>query len=159
LFRSQVDHAENIEPVDWDTLQIVETHDDQDRIELISEDHMYELLGLREKETSSVLAQTFDCQMDEHCVDGADTHVGDGIPSEMVISYDKNNPPMEVGTLYPSMEEFNMVVRQFAINKEFDLGTIKSDKRRYRCYCKSSEDCPWKISGSKHKEQKIVKVN
>jgi hypothetical protein len=77
----------------------------------------------------------------------------------MVISYDKNNPPMEVGTVYPSMEEFKMAVRQFAINNEFDLGTEKSDKHRYRCYCKSSADCPWKINGIKHKEQKTVEVN
>jgi hypothetical protein len=110
--------------VDWDSLRIVETHDDEGRIELISEDHISELLGLRE-ETTVAPAHTFECQMDEQCVDDADTPISDGIPSEMVISYDKNNPPMEVGTLYPSMQEFKMAVRQFAINKEFDLGTKK----------------------------------
>jgi hypothetical protein len=30
-----------------------------------------------------------------------------------------------------TMEEFKMAVRQFSINKEFDLGTEKSDKQRY----------------------------
>jgi hypothetical protein len=44
---------------------------------------------------------------------------------------------------------------KFAINKEFDLGTEKSDKQRYGCYCKSSADCPWKINGIKHKEKKL----
>jgi hypothetical protein len=38
----------------------------------------------------------------------------------MVISYDKNNPPMDIGTVYPTMES-KMAVRQFAINKEFEL--------------------------------------
>jgi hypothetical protein len=150
--------VENLELVDWDSLRIVETHDDEGRIKLISEDHMCELLGLRE-ETTVVPTHTFECQMDEQCADGADTPITDDIPSDMVISYDKNNPPMEVGTVYPSMEEFKMAVRQFAINKEFDLGTEKSDKQRYRCYCKSSADCPWKINGIKHKEQKTVEVN
>ena len=28
---------------------------------------------------------------------------------------------MDVGTIYPTMEEFKMAVRQYAINKEFDL--------------------------------------
>ena len=52
-----------------------------------------------------------------------------------VISYDKNNPPMDVGTIYPTMEEFKMALRQYAINNEFDLVTGKSDKMRYRCFC------------------------
>jgi hypothetical protein len=76
----------------------------------------------------------------------------------MVISYDKNNPTKDVGTIYPTMVEFKMAVRQFAINKEFELGTEKSDTR-YMCYCKSSGDCPWKINGSKHKGQNTVEVN
>jgi hypothetical protein len=41
---------------------------------------------------------------------------------------------MEVGTLYPKMDEFKLVVRQFAINKEFDLGVEKSCKTRYRAF-------------------------
>jgi hypothetical protein len=77
----------------------------------------------------------------------------------MVISYDKNKPQMSVGIVYPSMPEFKMAVRQFAINEEFDLGTEKSDTKRYRCYCKSSEDCPWRINGTKHKGQSTVEVN
>jgi diadenosine tetraphosphatase ApaH/serine/threonine PP2A family protein phosphatase len=76
--------VENLELVDWDSLQIVETHDDEGRIEIISEDHMCELLGLR-RETTTGPSHTFECQMDEQCVDGADTPISDGIPSEMVI--------------------------------------------------------------------------
>ena len=76
-----------------------------------------------------------------------------------VISYDKNNPPMDVGTIYPTMEEFKMAVRQYAINKEFDLGTGKSDKTRYKCFCKSSGVYPWKINGTKHKGQSTVEVS
>ena len=40
-----------------------------------------------------------------------------------MISYDKDHPKMDLGTIYPSMTEFRMVVQQFAINEEFDLGT------------------------------------
>jgi hypothetical protein len=91
--------------------------------------------------------------------DGAAIPISDAVPSEVVISYDKNNPPIVVGTLYPTMEEFKMAVRQYAINKEFDLGTEKSDTKRYRCFCKSSDDCSWKINSSKHKGQSTVEVN
>jgi hypothetical protein len=85
--------------------------------------------------------------------DGAAIPTSDVVPSEVLISYDKNNPPMVVGTLYPTMEEFKMAVRQYAINKEFDLETEKSHTKIYRCLCKSSDDCLWKINGSKHKGQ------
>ena len=151
---------ENIAGVDWNSLHIVETHDDEGRIALISENRMYELLGLREEEHTSVPAEVFDSRMDEQGDnDGAAIPTSDDVPSEVVISYDKNNPPMDVGTIYPTMEDFKMAVRQYAINNEFDLGTEKSDKKRYRCFCKSSDDCPWKINGTKHKEQSTVEVN
>ncbi|CAN6274954.1 unnamed protein product [Urochloa humidicola] len=156
--RSQVTHVENMETIDWDSLQIVETHDEEGRIALMSENQLCELLGFREEETTLVPAEEINCRMDEHCVDGANIPISDALPSEMVISYDKDNPSMDLGTVYPSMEEFKMAVRQFAINKEFELGTEKSDKKRYRCYCKSSKDCPWRINGTKHKGQSTVEV-
>ena len=75
--------------------------------------------------------------------DGAAIPTNDAIPGEMVISYDKNNPSMDLGTLYPKMEEIKMAVRQFAINKKFDLGTEKSCKTRYWAFCKSGgKDSP-----------------
>jgi hypothetical protein len=153
-----------MEVVDWNSLWIVETHDEEGLIELMSENQMYEILGLREEETNVVPTKAFDCPMDENYVNVADLPiseipVSDVVPNEVVISYDKNNPQMSVGIVYPSMEEFKMVVRQFAINKEFELGTEKSDTKRYRCYCKSSEDCSWRINGSKLKGQSIVEVN
>jgi hypothetical protein len=55
--------------VDWDSLQIVETHDDEGRIALISENQMYELLGLREEETNIVPMEVFDRRMDEQGLD------------------------------------------------------------------------------------------
>jgi len=113
-----------VEIVDWDSLQIVETHDDEGCIALMSEKQMCEILGLTEEET-----HLDEGQMNEQSVDiekGIDTEQGvdtegaaiptsDAIPSEMVISYDKNNPPMDIRTIYPSMEEFKMAVQQFAI--------------------------------------------
>ncbi|CAN6274388.1 unnamed protein product [Urochloa humidicola] len=50
--RYQTDNVENMERVDWDSLQIVETHDDEGRIELISENQIYELFGLRQEEAT-----------------------------------------------------------------------------------------------------------
>jgi hypothetical protein len=38
---------------------------------------------------------------------------------------------MARGNLYPSMVDFKLALRQYAINKEFEFGTTKSDKLRY----------------------------
>ena len=94
----EVDHGQS---VDWDSLQIVETHDDECRIALVSEKQMCEILGLREEETHVDEGQMNEQGVDnEQCVDnmqGVDTDGAaiptcDAIPSELVISYDKNNP-------------------------------------------------------------------
>ncbi|XP_037465458.1 uncharacterized protein LOC119337427 isoform X4 [Triticum dicoccoides] len=90
--------------------------------------------------------------------DGAAIPVSDVIPNEVVITYDKDHPKMDLGTMYPSMKEFRLAVRQFAINEEFDIGTEKSDKKRFRGFCKSSEDCPWRIVGSLQDDKCTVKV-
>jgi hypothetical protein len=74
----------------------------------------------------------------EQDIDGADIPTSDVVLGEMVISYDKNNPSVEVGTMYPTMEEFKLVVRQFTIKKEFHLGVEKLCKTIYRAFCKSS---------------------
>ena len=94
--------------------------------------------------------------------DGAAIPTSDEVLGEMVISYDKNNSSMEVGTLYPTMEEFKLTVRQFAINKEFDLGVEKSCKTTYMAFCKSGDEdcpCPWRINGTKQKGQAAMEVN
>jgi hypothetical protein len=54
--------------------------------------------------------------------------VHDSLNSKPVFSWDKDNPHMYVGTLYPCMDEFTMVVRQHAIVNEFELGIEKSNK-------------------------------
>jgi hypothetical protein len=160
-----------MERVDWATIQIVETHDDEGRIEIMSESQMCELLGLRDEGTPNIPTQGFDCRMDEQGndnelgqdIDGAAIPTNDVVPGEIIISYDKNNPSMKVGTQYPTMEEFKLAVRQFAIKKEFHLGVEKSCKQRYRAYCKSGDKstgpCPWKINGRKLDGSATVEVN
>jgi hypothetical protein len=169
--RPQVDDVENMETIDWSSIKIVETHDDEGRIDLMSESKIYELLGLTDEVTTNVPTPAFDFRMDEvegndneveQNTDGAAIPTSDVVPCEIVISYDKNNPSMEVGTVYPNMDEFRLAVRQYAINKEFNLGVEKSCKTRFRAYCKSGDEgcpCPWRINGNKQKGQLTVEVN
>jgi hypothetical protein len=133
----------------------------------MSESQICELFGLSEEGVPNMQTQG---QVDEQGhdvvlepdVDGAAIPTSDVVPGEMVISYDKNNPIMEVGTLYPTMEEFKLAVRQFAINEEFHLGVKKSCKTIYRAFCKSDDEgcpCPWRINGRKMKGQATVEVS
>jgi hypothetical protein len=130
---------------------------------------MCEILGLTDEGTTNIPTQGSDCRMDEQGndnelgedIDGATIPTSDAVPGEMVISYDKNNPSMEVGTMYPTMEEFKLTVLHFAI-KEFHLGVEKSCKAIYRAFCKSGDEgcpCPWRINGKKMKGSAIMEVN
>lgn len=151
--------------VDWENLQIVERQDDEGRIEMISEEQIWDLLGLRDEDESAKKKEEDNAKSGKICVprqmednEGGAAVVTDSIPDEIVISYDKENPVMDLGSLYPTMDEFRMALRQFAIHNEFDLGTHKSDKKRFRGFCKSSEDCPWRIVGSRQDDNRSVKV-
>ena len=154
-----------MDPIDWTTLQIVETHDDEGRIELMSESQMCELLDIRDESAPNTAIPTNDEQRHDNAVgqnvDGAAIPSNDEVPGEMVISYDKNKPSMEVGTVYPNMEEFKLAVRQYAINNEFDIKVEKSCKTIYRAFCKSGDKgcrCPWRINGRKIKGTTTVEV-
>ncbi|XP_039803822.1 uncharacterized protein LOC120667900 [Panicum virgatum] len=132
------EHPHQGQLVDWDTLQIVERQDEEEgRMELIDEDQMYVLLGLRDEDDKAeqaakeaVAAASADgdkgkapAMEDTH---GAAIPVDDDIPGERMILYDPNKPSMDLGTVYPSMEEFRLAVRQFAINEEFELKIVKT---------------------------------
>ena len=55
---------------------------------------------------------------------------------------------------YPCMDDFRMAIKQHAIVNEFQLGTDKSDKERFRGYC-SSNGCSWKIRARTQKDGSV----
>ncbi|KAJ1272938.1 hypothetical protein BS78_06G241200 [Paspalum vaginatum] len=110
--------------IDWDNLQIAESQDDEGRIAMISEDQIYVLLGLRDEEDErAVNGQEAQVRTTHINMNSGDTVVGaaipvrDHVPDEIVIGYDKDNPSMELGTLYPTMKDFMMALKQFAISE------------------------------------------
>jgi hypothetical protein len=70
---------------------------------------------------------------------GAAIPVDDAIPEERVLVYDPNKPCMDIGTVFPSMVDFRLAVRQFAINKQFGLHTAKTDRERFIGKCLGAE--------------------
>jgi hypothetical protein len=71
-------------------------------------------------------------------------HDTEFIPEDTLVMYDKLNPVMRVGSLYPNMKEFRLAMRQYAINKEFELGREATNTTWYRGLC-HGDQCPWKI--------------
>jgi hypothetical protein len=66
------------------------------------------------------------------------------------MEYDKEDPPMVVGSTYPNMAEFKIALSQHAIKKEFEFNMEKSAPYRFRPYCSRWKDdnCPWRLHAS-----------
>jgi hypothetical protein len=153
--------------VDWDLIQIQEEKEEEGITELCSEEQVYALLGLsREDEREEEMATDSKSRadgpnasivLDIEGVEDVPMVVNDYILQETVMEYDKNNPSLDVGTIYPCMEDFRLAVRQYSINKEFELNIRATSKSRYRGYCKGG-DCPWSVSGFKKKGEVAVMV-
>lgn len=88
--------------INWDTLQIIDPHDEEGRIEIVDDDEMYKLLGLREEDEATEkatndnapAAATNDNAPDPLGNDtlGAAIPVDDDIPGERVVVHDPNKP-------------------------------------------------------------------
>jgi hypothetical protein len=81
-------------------------------------------------------------------------------PPMPIICYDKLDPPMSVGSIYPNMQAFKLALSQHAVNHEFEFNTEKSDPGRLRAYCsrKREEGCRWRIHASTMKDNVTIKV-
>jgi hypothetical protein len=97
--------------IDWDTLQIVESQDEEGRIEIVDDDRMYELIGLRaEDEAVEKAGEAFKMQegdvnrsySENETIDAA-IPIDDEIPDERVMLHDPDKPCIDIRTVYPSM--------------------------------------------------------
>jgi hypothetical protein len=126
---------------------VEETNNEEERNDVTSEQGLYYQLGLdnqddrREDDSSaSRFGNSIPCE-DEL---GAGISCSDSVLDETRTIYDMNNPVMEPGSLYATMHHFRLAIRQYAINKEFEIGIEATNKTRFRGYCKGP-DCPWSI--------------
>jgi hypothetical protein len=158
--------------IDWSSF-IIENAENKDNGEtsdmfrICDEDEMYAFLGLGDEDEEmnrthpepSNFASHF--SLESNSFDPSDVDAAmpvDDENAEMVnILHDVDHPNLKLGTLYPSMKEFRLAVRQYAINEEFELGITKSDRNRYRVYCKGNDcTCPWKLNGSTRPDSSVM---
>jgi hypothetical protein len=75
------------------------------------------------------------------------------------VDYDKNDPPMTEGTVYPNMDAFKIALASHAVKYEFNYDIEKSDPGRYRVSCSfKSEGCRWRIHAATLPDGVRVKV-
>ncbi len=158
--------------IDWDGLEIapILEADVGSSVPLMGEDDMYAFVGLRaederaeqarlqaENQRDSAPNPAADVAQGDLNLNEAEIDVNDVVPGEAGVFYDRDDPPMEVGSLYMSMVEFRSAVRQHDIKGQFELGTEKIDTERFRGYC-TAEGCPWAIVARLQPDGKSVKV-
>jgi hypothetical protein len=112
--------------IDWDTLQIVETVDEEGRLEGASEDQLFAILGLKaEKERAEKDREAANKHSAQKVVPPIGVDVGDAavpiddrIADERLILYGKDNPELKLEARFPCMEEFRLA---HDIKAEFEL--------------------------------------
>uniref|UniRef100_A0A453BGL2 Transposase MuDR plant domain-containing protein n=1 Tax=Aegilops tauschii subsp. strangulata TaxID=200361 RepID=A0A453BGL2_AEGTS len=133
--------------IDWSTLDITPIGDDI--IAPMSQENMCEVLGIEDEvedaqpvndPTPAVV-----CHVNEELMAEGAIPVDDQVPEDIEMSYDKDHPKVEKGSIFPTMIDCRRAVRQWAINEEFNFGTHRADKSRWMAHC-MAEDCPWKIT-------------
>jgi len=118
----------DVDLIDWDSLDIIPVGQDQvgAAVCVVDEEAMYEFLGLRaedervEKERAAAEEEAAE-EIGAMDLDGAELPFDDHITGEEAAFYDREDPPMDAGTVYPSMEEVRAAVRQRAIKGQFEL--------------------------------------
>jgi hypothetical protein len=148
--------------VDWSSLIIFPQPDqDGEANVLVDEDNVFEAMGFKAADQAAAEEDieppipSIPAELEKVMSDAA-IFVDDKDPTEPMMDWDRDNPDMSVGTIYPCMSEFRLAVRQHAIVHEFELGTEKSDKTRFRGFCKAN-GCPW-IIRARTQEDKSVRV-
>jgi hypothetical protein len=84
----------------------------------------------------------------------------DPLPPVPIVAYDRDDPPMSVGSIYPNMEEFRLTLSQHDIKYEFEFNIEKSDPERMRVYClrKNEDKCKWRLYASADTDGVSIKV-
>jgi hypothetical protein len=96
-------------------------------------------------------------------MDTAAYDVDDAHGDELVTVYDKKNPVIAVGKLFPNMGEFRMCFKTYAVKKEFDTKTMWTDRKKFYTRCRGynggTKPCKWYISARCQPDGSTIRVN
>jgi hypothetical protein len=129
----------------------------------ISEPSTNQREGDNSESEQSYESDSDDDSLSDVQVEDLDDIVIDREPAQVVVKpeadYDKDDPPMAVGTLYSNMDAFKLALASHATKHEFQYNIEASDKSRYRVYCSGKTvGCRWRIHASTLLDRVTVKV-
>jgi hypothetical protein len=75
----------------------------------------------------------------------------------LMIDYDKDNPSLAEGTIFPSMVDCQNALATYCINGEYDFEIDKSEPSRLRVHC-TYERCRRRIHASKMRDSTLIQV-
>ncbi|KAM0831469.1 hypothetical protein ACQ4PT_065514 [Festuca glaucescens] len=154
--------------LDWNVVE-VESMDGDGLNQPMAEDLMCNLLSIEDhaeeeaaplsdvdevSEHELVQPEMGDDEIGESLLEEAAILVDDEVTSELVITYDLDQPVIRVGTYFANMDEFRKTFGQFCINGEFDVHRYRNTKESFEAKCKLeynnrdrvNRPCPWQIA-------------
>jgi hypothetical protein len=57
--------------------------------------------------------------------------IDDDNDNELINVYDRDNPVIEVRKFFPTMDEFRMCFKTYALRREFDYKTLWTDTKKF----------------------------
>ncbi|KAE8811310.1 hypothetical protein D1007_11671 [Hordeum vulgare] len=151
-------HAEegNANVVDWNAVELEEPTDLV--IAPIADTEMAKLFGIpvddrdEEERDESNTSDNDDSELsdvDEQLMKDAADDVDDAHDEELVHVYDKENPVIRVGKLWPNMDEFRLSFKTYAVRHQFDAKTVWTDRKKFYAKCRGFDGsgrraCKWR---------------
>jgi hypothetical protein len=162
------DGAANVAVVDWNSVQLKDLTDLV--IAPIDDIEMAEIYGIlvddkdkKEKERDEANAAAGSEDVDPELMKEAANDVDDDNDDEMVNVYDRDNPVIEVGKFFPTMDEFRMCFRTYAVKRQFDTKTLWIDTKKFYAKCRGfdggAKACKWYISARRQPDGSTVRIN
>ncbi|KAE8778535.1 hypothetical protein D1007_48555 [Hordeum vulgare] len=132
--------------IDWNHVDL------EERTDLfmapIADIKMAKLFGIpvddrdKEKDDTSVRAganrnskSQDDADILKHMMEMGADDMDDADDNELVNLYDKENHVIEVGKLWPNMDEYRMCVKTYAVNHEFEAKTLWTGRKKFYARC------------------------
>jgi hypothetical protein len=101
--------------------------------------------------------------VDAELMDAAAYDVDDAHDDELVTVYDKENPVIAIGKLFPNMGEFRMCFKNYVVKKEFDAKTMWTDRKKFYARCRDydggTKPCKWYICSRRQPDGSTIRVN
>jgi hypothetical protein len=89
--------------------------------------------------------------------------VDDAHDDELVNFYDQENPIIEVGRMFLSMDDFRMSFRTYTVKHEFETKTKWTDKKKfyevYKGFDGGARPCKWYIYARRQLDERTIRVN